>query len=98
MKNTKQNAAKKVSEAPEDDLRWWMASPQRPVYLYYCKANIKTGDTVVVMQNNKKVFCKGIVFSSCCGEFKHQNAIGKAKKSGANNILKINTGQVYQTE
>lgn len=72
----------------------WLASEEEPVYLFYCKANISNGKTVVIMQNNEKYFCSGVSFDGLCGTFEHQNAIGKAKASGTRNILKIIKGSV----
>lgn len=72
----------------------WTASVEHPVYLFYCKANICSGDTVVVMQDNQKHYCKGVSFHDLHGSFEHQNSVGKAKASGTRNCLKIVSGTV----
>lgn len=74
--------------------KFWIATEESPVYLFYCKANICSGKTVVVMQNNVKTFCNEIYFDGLRGTFKHQNSTGKAKSSGARNTLKIINGRV----
>lgn len=76
----------------------WIATPEFPVYLFYCKANIAAGTTVVVMQNNNKTFTKGVLFENLSGSFTHQNAIGAAKQSGTRNILIILTGEIKEID
>ncbi len=72
----------------------WIATKEVPIYLFYCKANIEDGKTVVVMQNNIKTFCQKVLFINITGAFCHQNAAAAAKKSGARNILEIVKGTI----
>jgi hypothetical protein len=80
----------------EDNHKFWIASVDNPIYLYYCKANIQTGNTVVVVQGNEKHTCRGVSFTGLCGSFEHQNSgdVKHAKRQGARNVLKINLGRV----
>lgn len=72
----------------------WSASKESPIQLYYCKANIKCGKTVIIEQDGLKVATAGVSFKKLHGSFCHQNSKGKAKQSGARNVLCITSGEV----
>lgn len=76
------------------------ASRAEPVTVYYCKANLKTGKTVRIVQGRNVCDCTGVRFSSSLttgpfdAEMIHGNATGKPKASGARCVLTVRAGTV----
>lgn len=73
------------------------ATPAEPVTVYYCKANLKTGNTVRIVQGRNVNDCSGVKLTSDPGtpfdaEMIHGNSTGKAKASGARCVLLIRQG------
>jgi hypothetical protein len=74
------------------------ATPAEPVTIYYCKANLKTGNTVRIVQGRNVCDTHGVQLRSGAAAFIaemiHGNSSGKAKASGARCVLKITMGSV----
>jgi hypothetical protein len=80
----------------------FLATPDYPVTVYYCKANIKTGNTVRIVQGRNIADCSGVSFSSPPGRsfaasMIHGNSRGKAKASGARCVLTVTQGTITPT-
>ena len=69
----------------------FIATPNRPVTVYYCKANVKTGLTVRVVvpwrsgfmsQPGEFLDCRGVRLIGVDSEMIHGNSTGKPKASG----------------
>lgn len=76
--------------------REWKATTSRPVTVYYCKAGVKTGETVKVEQGGDVFTCSGVLFSGVTGEMIHNNSRGKAKASGARCVFLATSGLIVQ--
>lgn len=76
-----------------------IATPDSPVTIYYCKANLKTGLTVRIVQGSRSWDTSGVTLSGDCffAEMIHGNSTGKAKKSGARCTLIITSGMITPT-
>ena len=80
------------------------ADPTYPVTVYYCKANLKTGKTVRIVQGRNVCDCTGVRFSSVlaggpfAAEMIHGNSTGKAKASGARCVLTVTSGIITPVE
>jgi|GEM_PF-6645168 len=76
------------------------ATPDKPVTVYYCKANVRTGLTVRIVHDGKSVDTPGIRMSgrSFSAEMIHGNSSGKARKSGARCVLIVTRGTVSPVE
>lgn len=80
------------------------ASKAEPVTIYYCKANLRTGNTVRIVQGRNVCDTSGVRFSSslATGPFEaemiHGNSTGKAKASGARCVLTVTRGTVTPIE
>jgi hypothetical protein len=78
----------------------FVATPANPVTVYYCKANLKTGDTVRIVQAREVRDCPGVLLTSPfpSGKFQakmiHGNSTGKAKASGARCVLVVTSGVI----
>ena len=78
----------------------FVATPAEPVTVYYCKANLKTGNTVRVVQGRNVCDCTGVRFSSSLAsgpfdaEMIHGNSTGKAKASGARCVMIVKRGHI----
>ena len=89
---------------PTIDRSIFHATKAEPVTVYYCKANLKTGNTVRIVQGRNVCDCKGAHFSSSLasgpfeGEMIHGNSTGKAKASGARCVLTITQGTITPLE
>jgi hypothetical protein len=70
------------------------ATPAQPITVYYCKANVKTGLTVRLMQGKQSWDCCGILLQAAHASMIHGNSTGKPKASGARCVLEITTGIV----
>lgn len=75
------------------------ATPDYPVTVYYCKANLKTGNTVRIVQGRNVTDCTGVSIAATPeGRFQarmiHGNSTGKAKASGARCVLTVTEGTV----
>lgn len=74
------------------------AIPSDPVTVYYCKANVKTGLTVRIIQGKLEHDCSGITMHSTLAsgpfdaEMIHGNAAGRPKRSGARCTLIVRRG------
>jgi hypothetical protein len=83
---------------PIIDRTVFTATPAEPVTIYYCKANLKTGLTVRVVQGRNVSDCAGVTMRSTLGsgpfeaEMIHGNSQGKAKRSGARCTLIVRRG------
>lgn len=86
------------------DRTTFRAAHELPVTVYYCKANLKTGNTVRIVQGHNVCDCAGVTLSSeldtgpFLAEMIHGNSTGKAKTSGARCTLKVIRGIVTPTE
>lgn len=79
------------------------ATPAEPVTVYYCKANIRTGNTVRIVQGRNVNDCTGVTLTATAGtpfhaEMIHGNSKGKAKASGARCTLIITSGIITPVE
>jgi pyruvoyl-dependent arginine decarboxylase (PvlArgDC) len=83
---------------PLVDRSVFTASPSDPVTVYYCKANLKTGNTVRIVQGRNVADTTGCTFSASGIGFHadmiHGNSSGKAKASGARCVLRVTWGTV----
>jgi hypothetical protein len=70
------------------------ASPTEPVIIYYCKAGIPTGKTIRITQAKQTHQCSSVSLIACDATMLHDNAIGKAKASGARCTLNVTSGYV----
>lgn len=70
------------------------ATPAAPITIYYCKANVKTGLTVRLMQGKQSWDCCGVLLQAAHASMIHGNSTGKPKASGARCVLEITTGIV----
>ena len=70
------------------------ATPEQPVTVYYCKANLKSGLTVRLMQGKQTHDCTGVLLQAATATMIHGNSTGTPKASGARCVLKITTGLV----
>lgn len=92
------------SASPPLDRCAFTATPDYPVTVYYCKANLRTGKTVRIMQGRNVNDCSGVIFSSTLeggpfsAEMIHGNSSGKAKASGARCVLIVSSGIVTPIE
>lgn len=74
----------------------WSATPEAPVTVYYCKAGVKTGQTVRVAQPGREtVTLAGVVLHGVSGSMIHGNSTGKAKASGARCVLVCTAGSIH---
>ena len=75
-----------------------LATPDKPVTVYYCKANVKTGLTVRILHGKARLDCRGVELSGPAPGFSaemiHGNSTGPAKSSGARCVLKVTFGIV----
>lgn len=69
-------------------------TPQSPATVYYCKANIATGTTVILLHRGEKTALRGVKFHGVTGEMIHDNSSGKAKKSGARCVFQVTSGVI----
>lgn len=82
----------------------FLATRDYPVTIYYCKANLKTGNTVRIIQGRNVCDCPGVQFHSTLStgpfdaEMIHGNSTGKAKASGARCTLVVKQGIVTPIE
>lgn len=89
---------------PVIDRSVFLATAAEPVTVYYCKANLKTGLTVRIVQGRNVYDCSGVRFSNSpphgdfLGEMIHGNSTGKPKASGARCVLTIKHGIVTPVE
>ena len=96
-----------LAHFPEDgadpaplDRNVFHATPAEPVTIYYCKANLKTGLTVRIVQGRNVSDTAGVTFSSTLAqgpfsaEMIHGNSTGKPKASGARCVLIVKNGTV----
>ncbi len=67
-------------------------SVEKPAVIYYCKANIKTGTTVIFLHNGQRRALKGIRFHLVTGEMIHENSTGVPRKSGARCVFRVTQG------
>jgi hypothetical protein len=80
------------------------AIPSDPVTIYYCKANLKTGLTVRIIQGRTQHDCAGISMHSTLdsgpfdAEMIHGNSQGKPKRSGARCTLIVRRGIIKPAE
>lgn len=78
------------------------ATPAEPVTIYYCKANLKTGNTVRIVQGRNVADTTGVTLTpSGIGfhaEMIHGNSKGKAKASGARCVLLVTSGIITPVE
>lgn len=79
------------------------ATPAEPVTIYYCKANIKTGTTVRIVQGRHVHDSTGVHLTAPAGtpfhaEMIHGNSKGKAKSSGARCTLIVTSGIITPVE
>ena len=65
-----------------------------PVTVYYCKAGLKTGRTVRVLQGTKVYETAGVSIYGAAASMFHDNAKGKPKASGARCVMLISDGIV----
>lgn len=79
----------------------FIATPNRPVTVYYCKANVKTGLTVRVVVREIRhswirsaIDCRGVRLIGVDSEMIHGNSTGKPKASGARCVLTITSGTI----
>lgn len=77
------------------------ATPAEPVTIYYCKANLKTGNTVRIVQGRNVADCTGVHLTATpdglfSAEMVHGNSKGKAKASGARCTLIVHHGIITQ--
>lgn len=84
---------------PLVDRSVFRATAAEPVTVYYCKANLKTGLTVRIVQGRNVCDCRGVEFAGTLeGPFKaemiHGNSTGKPKASGARCVLTVRFGLV----
>ncbi len=70
------------------------ATDKAPVSIYYCKAGLKTGQTVRVAQGSAKVTCRGVALDGVSGTMIHGNSTGPAKASGARCVLRLTSGLI----
>lgn len=70
------------------------ATPAAPITIYYCKANVKTGLTVRLMQGKQSWDCRGVLLQAAHASMIHGNSTGKPKASGARCVLEITQGIV----
>jgi len=71
-----------------------IATPDRPVTIYYCKANLKTGLTVRVVTPDASYDCRGARLHRVGAEIIHGNSTGKPKASGARCVLTATSGTI----
>lgn len=88
---------------PVIDRTVFTATAAEPVTVYYCKANLKTGLTVRIVQGRNVCDCAGVhLTSDLTGPFKaemiHGNSTGKAKASGARCVLTVTYGTITPVE
>jgi hypothetical protein len=87
---------------PTIDRSIFNASPTDPVTIYYCKANIKTGNTVRIVQGRNINDCAGVHLTASehgfHAEMIHGNSKGKAKASGARCTLIVTSGIITPVE
>lgn len=74
----------------------FVATPQAPVTIYYCKANLKTGNTVRILQQGRQVDTTGVRIHGTFVDARmdHGNSTGKPRKSGARCVLILSRGIV----
>jgi hypothetical protein len=70
------------------------ATPEQPVTVYYCKANLKSGLTVRLMQGKQTHDCTGVLLQAATATMIHGNSTGKPKASGARCVLEVTQGLV----
>lgn len=70
------------------------ATPSSPVTIYYCKAGVRTGQTVRVSQGKSVTACSGVRLEAASGTMLHGNSTGKAKASGARCVLELVSGTI----
>jgi hypothetical protein len=85
------------------DRNHFYATAAEPVTVYYCKANLKTGLTVRIVQGRNICDCAGVRFySEDFAHFKaemiHGNSTGKPKASGARCVLTVTEGIITPVE
>lgn len=70
----------------------------KPARVYYCKAYIATGNTVLVEYGNtgkrSTVHVPGVNFHGCTGSMLHGNSKGKSKASGARCVFEVTSGTI----
>jgi hypothetical protein len=70
------------------------ATPKEPITIYYCKANLKSGLTVRLIQGKQIHDCTGVLLQAAHASMIHGNSTGKPKASGARCVLEISQGIV----
>ena len=70
------------------------ATPSSPILVYYCKADLRTGQTVRISQDGRTWKTTSVQISEAWGSMMHGNAVGRAKRSGARCVLCLNSGAI----
>ena len=72
------------------------ATRDNPVTVHYCKANLKSGNTVRVTQGDRQLDTPGVTFSGVRfdADMTHGNSTGPARRSGARCVLVVRRGVV----
>jgi hypothetical protein len=65
-----------------------------PATVYYCKANVKTGTTVILLHQGQREALRGVNFYGVTGEMVHDNSTGVPKKSGARCVFQVTQGTI----
>ncbi len=68
--------------------------PDAPATVYYCKANIKTGTTVILLHKGERRALRGVRFHGVHGEMLDGNSTGAPKKSGARCVFQVTEGPI----
>jgi len=74
------------------------ATAEKPVTVYYCKADKTTGLTVRLLHDRQVYRLRGVTLENCSGEMRDGNATGKPKSSGARCLLILRSGHVHTIE
>lgn len=69
-------------------------TPDAPATVYYCKANIKTGTTVILLHRGQREALKGVRFHHISGEMLDGNSTGVPKRSGARCVFHVTAGTI----
>jgi len=69
----------------------FIATASSPVTVYYCKANLQTGNTVRIYQGSRSVDTHSVSIAGHA-EMTHDASTGRAKASGARCVLTITDG------
>lgn len=69
-------------------------TPGEPATVYYCKANIKTGTTVILLHRGQREALKGVRFHNITGEMLDGNSTGVPKRSGARCVFNVTAGTI----